>query len=169
MVVVVSDAPTYEQLLALVGELTSRNREQAERIAELTEQNAAQAARIAELERRLGQNSKNSSRPPSSDSFDKPRPRSLRKKTERKPGKQPGSPGAALRQVDDPDEVIDHVPGACGGCGAGLADAEDVGVVRRQVRDVPEVTARVVEHRLHKRRCARPGCGRVTTATAPPG
>jgi hypothetical protein len=116
-VVVVSDAPTYEQLLALVGELSAR-------VAELTEQNAVQAARIAELERRLGQNSKNSSRPPSSDAFDnKPPPRSLRKKTDRRPGKQPGSPGSALRQVDDPDEMIDHVPVACRGCGKGLGPA----------------------------------------------
>jgi transposase len=87
-VVVVSDAGTYAQLLALVGELSAR-------VAELTEQNAAQAERIVELERRLGQNSGNSSRPPSQDGFDKPAPRSRPAKTGRKPGKQPGSPGAA--------------------------------------------------------------------------
>lgn len=155
-----SDAPSYEQLLALVGELSAR-------VAELTEQNAVQAARIAELERRLGQNSKNSSRPPSSDAFDnKPPPRSLRKKTDRRPGKQPGSPGSALRQVDDPDEKIDHVPVACRGCGKGLRACHDVAVVRRQSHDIPEVTARVVEHRLHKRRCS---CGTVTAAAAPAG
>jgi transposase len=156
MAFVVSDATWYEQLLALVGELSAR-------VAELTEQNAAQAARIAKLERRLGQNSKNSSLPPSSDQFGKPRPRSLRGKTERKLGKQPGSPGAALRQVDDPDEVIDHVPDACAGCGADLAGAEGAGVMRRQVHDIPEVTTRVVEHRLHRRRCR---CGCLTTADA---
>jgi len=156
-VVVVSEAPTYEQLLALVGELSAR-------VAELTEQNAAQAERIAELERRLGQNSGNSSLPPSSDRFGKPR--SLRGKTDRRPGKQPGSPGSALRQVDRPDEVVDHVPSECGGCGADLERARAVGVVRRQLHDIPEVTTKVTEHRLHKRRC---GCGLVTTATAPDG
>jgi transposase len=156
-VVVVSEAPTYEQLLALVGELSAR-------VAELTEQNAAQAERIAELERRLGQNSGNSSLPPSSDRFGKPR--SLRGKTDRRPGKQPGSPGSALRQVDQPDEVVDHVPSECGGCGADLEQARAVGVVRRQLHDIPEVTTKVTEHRLHKRRC---GCGLVTTATAPDG
>jgi transposase len=126
----------------------------------------ALTARVAELERRLGQNSRNSSRPPSSDSFAKPAPRSLRKKTGRRPGKQPGSPGAALRQVADPDQVIDHVPAECTGCGADLADARAAGVVRRQVHDIPEVTTRVVEHRLHKRRC---GCGCITTAGGPRG
>jgi hypothetical protein len=132
-VVVVSAAPTYEQLLALVAELSAR-------VEELTELNAAQAARIAELERRLGQNSRNSSRRPSSDAFDNKPPRSLRKKTDRKPGKQPGAPGSALRQVDDPDEVVDHVPAACAGCGRGLAGADGAGVVCRQVCDIPEVT-----------------------------
>jgi hypothetical protein len=96
---VMSAAPTVEQLLGLVGELSARVEGQAGRIAE-------QADRIAGLERRLGQNSKNSSRPPSSDSFDnKTSPRSLRKKTDRRQGKQPVAPGAALRQVDDPDDV----------------------------------------------------------------
>jgi transposase len=52
---------------------------------------------------------------------------------------------------------------------AGLDQARAVGVVRRQVHDIPQVTCRAVEHRLHKRRCARPGCGRVTVATAPAG
>ena len=159
--------------MALVEELSAVSSEQAIRIAELTEQNVAlarqleeQAERIAQLERRLGQNSGNSSLPPSSDRFGKPKPRSLRGKTDRRPGKQPGSPGAALRQVDKPDEVVDHVPIGCAGCGGDLADADAAGVVRRQVHDIPEVTVKVVEHRLHKRRCA---CGCVTTAAAPAG
>ncbi len=157
-----SDAPTYEQLLALVGELSARNEEQARVIAE-------QAERIAELERRLGQNSNNSSLPPSSDRFGRPKPGSSRGKTGRRPGKQPGAPGAALRQVADPDEVVEYVPAACTGCGADLAGADDAGVMRRQVHDIPQVTTKVVEHRLHKRRCVRPGCGSVTTAAAPAG
>lgn len=138
---------------------------QAATIAELTATVAAQAERIADLEQRLGQNSRNSSRPPSSDALDTP-PRSLRKKTGRRPGKQPGSPGAALRRVDDPDEVVEHVPSSCTGCGVDLAEAAAAGVVRRQVHDIPDVTIRVVEHRLHRRRC---GCGCVTVAQAPAG
>lgn len=131
---------------------------QDNRIAELT-------AQVEELARRLGQNSGNSSLPPSSDRFAKPK-RQRRKVSGRKPGKQPGAPGAGLALVADPDEVIDHEPGACGGCGAGLDGAEAAGMIVRQVRDVPLVRVRVVEHRLHKRVC---GCGAVTTATAPAG
>lgn len=132
--------------------------QQANRIAELT-------AQVEELARRLGQNSGNSSLPPSSDRFAKPK-RQRRKASGRKPGKQPGAPGAGLALVADPDEVIEHEPGACGGCGAGLDGAEAAGMIVRQVRDVPLVGVRVVEHRLHKRAC---GCGAVTTATAPVG
>lgn len=51
---------------------------------------------VAELKRRLGMNSGNSSMPPSSDRFSRPAPKSLRGKTNRKQGKQPGAPGASL-------------------------------------------------------------------------
>ena len=69
-------------------------------------------------------------------------------------------------QTSDPDEVIDHVPQACGGCGSDLTGAAALGVVRRQVHDIPTITPVVVEHRLHRRRC---GCGTTTTAAAPAG
>ena len=123
------------------------------------------AAEVAELTRRLGQNSGNSSLPPSADRFAKPK-RERRSGSARKPGKQPGAPGSALGFVADPDEVLEHVPAACAGCGTGLGGAEPAGVIIRQVRDVPLVKVRVVEHRLHKRAC---GCGTVTSAAAPGG
>jgi transposase len=125
-------------------------------------------AEVAELRRRLGLNSSNSSRPPSSDGLGKPPPRSLRKGSGRRPGGQPGAPGAALRQVDDPDETVEHRPDACAGCGVGLAGAAACGdPVRRQVFDLPPVRLRAVEHRLVACRCA--GCGAVTRAAAPAG
>jgi transposase len=140
----------------------------AQQATALTEQAATIArleARVAELERRLGRNSGNSSVPPSKDPLDAPS-RSMRRKTGRRPGKQPGSPGSTLRLVDNPDEVVEHLPSVCDGCGAGLRRAAPAGLTRRQVHDIPEVTARVVEHRLHRRRCA---CGCITTADAPAG
>jgi transposase len=108
------------QLRALVGELMSRLE--------------ALEAENAELRRQLGLNSQNSSKPPSSDSpFDKPAPKSLRRKSGRKPGGQPGHPGSTLALVDDPDETRCHEPELCAGCGAGLGGAVQVGVERRQV------------------------------------
>lgn len=137
--------------------------------AELIEQQTARieelSERVAELERRLGQNSRNSSLPPSSDRFTAPKPQ-RRRRSGRKPGKQPGTPGTTLELVGDPDEVIDHVPATCGGCGAGLVGAAPAGVIARQVHDVVLPAVRVVEHRLHKRACR---CGTLTTADAPAG
>jgi transposase len=146
-------APSYEELAALVVALQAR-------IAE-------QDARIAELERQLAASSRNSSRPPSSDGLDKPAPKSLRGRSGRKPGGQPGREGRTLRQVGTPDEVVVHEPGACACCGADLPIEErPAGVVRRQVFDIPQITVRVVEHRLISRRCS---CGTLTRAAAPAG
>jgi transposase len=160
-------APSYEQLAALVAaqeriitELQARITEQDARIAE-------QGARIAELERRLAASSRNSSKPPSSDGLDKPAPKSLRGRSGRKPGGQPGREGRTLRQVAVPDEVVVHEPDACTGCGGPLAaEGAPARIIRRQVFDIPTITVRVVEHQLVARRCA---CGALTCAAGPAG
>ncbi|RJQ89679.1 IS66 family transposase [Amycolatopsis panacis] len=145
--------PSYEELAALVVR-------QAERIERLE-------AEVAELKRLVGQNSRNSSKPPSSDSpFVKPAPKSLRRKSGMKPGGQPGHPGSTLALVDNPNERERHEPGPCRGCGANLANAPEVGMERRQVFDLPPVTVRVTEHQLIARRCA---CGTTTCGAAPEG
>jgi transposase len=145
--------PSYEELAALVVR-------QAERIEQLE-------VEVGELRRRVGQNSRNSSKPPSSDSpFIKPAPRSLRRRSGRKPGGQPGHSGSTLALVANPEERRRHEPGPCTGCGADLRDAPEVGVERRQVFDLPPMTVRVTEHQLIARRCA---CGTTTCGTAPQG
>src|SRR5829696_8745706 len=104
-------------------------------VSELEAANAGLQARVTELERRLGRDSSNSSKPPSSDGLGKPvrAQRGDAGQTQgRRPGKQPGAPGAHLAQVAEPDEVCWHTPGRCGGCGADLADAPVVGVEARQ-------------------------------------
>lgn len=55
----------------------------------------------------------------------------------RRAGKYPGASGTTLEMTDTPDEVIDHAPEACAGCGVGLDDAEVTAVARRQVIDIP--------------------------------
>ncbi|MCA1694477.1 MAG: IS66 family transposase [Actinobacteria bacterium] len=144
---------SYEELAALAVR-------QAEQIEQLKTE-------VAELRRQLGQNSRNSSKPPSSDSpFVKPAPKSLRRESGRKPGGQPGHRGSTLAQVADPNERLRHEPGPCSGCGADLRDAPEVGMERRQVFDLPPITVRVTEHQLIERRCE---CGATTCATAPEG
>src|SRR3954467_15234701 len=143
-----------------IAQLQARIAEQDIRIAE-------QDARIAELKRQLAASSRNCSKPPSSEGLDKPAPKSLRGRSGRKPGGQPGREGHTLRQVAVPDEVVVHEPGACSGCGGMLvADDPPTGVIRRQVFDIPTITVRVVEHRLISRRCV---CGVLTCAAGPAG
>jgi transposase len=155
-----NERPSYDELAALVVQ-------QAQVIAELRQRVAALEAENAELKRRLGMNSTNSSQPPSSDSpFTKPAPKSLRRKSGRKPGGQPGHPGATLALVDHPNQRTRHEPGPCTGCGASLARAPEVGMERRQVFDLPPITVRVTEHQLISRRCA---CGTTTCGAAPAG
>ena len=139
--------------------LAAVNAEQARLIATLQ-------ARVAELERRLGNDSSNSSKPPSSDGLRKPSrvERRAAERATRRPGKQPGAPGAHLAQVAQPDQVVEHVPDRCGGCGADLADAPIVGVQARQVFDLPPLRLGVAEHRAERRRCA---CGTTTAGSFP--
>ena len=71
---------------------------------------AVLAGRVAELEARLGRNSRNSSKPPSSDGLGKAAPKSLRKASGRRPGKQQGDPGFRLQPREVPDEVRIYAP-----------------------------------------------------------
>jgi transposase/uncharacterized coiled-coil protein SlyX len=142
------------------GELEALVAEQAALIAELR-------VEVAELRARLAANSRNSSRPPSSDGLAKPpAPKSLRGRSGRKPGGQPGHEGRHLERVERPDEILVHVPARCGGCGGDLGDGEPVGEEARQVFDLPPVRLVVCEHRAQRRRC---GCGHVTAAAFPAG
>jgi transposase len=153
-------AAVIAELRAANAALAAANAEQARLIAVLQ-------ARVAELERRLGTDSSNSSKPPSSDGLGKPARagrRADQQTARRRPGKQPGAPGAYLAQVAQPDEVIWHVPDRCGGCGAALADAPVIGVEARQVFDLPPLRLGVAEHRAQRRRCA---CGTTTAGGFP--
>jgi hypothetical protein len=151
-------AMVIEQLREANARLVAANGEQASLIAALN-------ARVAELERRLGRDSSNSSRPPSSDGLGKPpAPRQQRRGGGRAPGKQPGAPGAYLAQVPDPDQVVMHRPERCGGCGGDLTLAPVMGAEVRQVFDLPQVRLWVCEHRAERRACA---CGQVTAGVFP--
>ena len=122
-------------------------------------------AEIAALRAQLGTNSKNSSKPPSSDGLGKPAPRSLRGRGG-KPGGQQGHPGQTLRQVTTPDVIVRHEPVCCAGCGEPSAQAVEVGVERRQVFDLPPTAVEVTEHQLITRVCR---CGARATGVAPAG
>jgi len=127
--------------------------------------------RVAELEARLGQNSSNASRPPSSDPPSAPAP-APRPPSGRKRGGQPGH-AAHQRLLVPPervDRVVDHWPAICRHCRAALPPDPGLVVadaVAHQVTALPPVRAEVAEHRLQRLRC--PCRGKGTRATLPPG
>jgi uncharacterized coiled-coil protein SlyX len=137
-------APSYEELATLVVE-------QAATITRLRFELARANERITELEAQLSRTSANSSQPPSADAFVKPKPKSQRRRTGRKPGGQDGHPGRTRAQTPDPDHVVEHEPPLCGGCGCGLAEAEQTGLVRRQVVDLPPIKPMVTVHQMIER------------------
>jgi transposase len=145
--------PSREEFVALIQTLSAEN--------------AALKARVAELERRLGLNSSNSSKPPSSDGLKKPaRVSSLRERSGKTSGAQPGHDGETLRQVAKPDHVIEHHPPVCSGCGEPLTPGASGEYAARQVFDLPEPRPLVVtEHRAFSCRCE--ACGAATRAAFP--
>src|SRR4051794_39830401 len=146
---------------ASAGELTRLRAENAV----LQETIAVLLARVAELEHRLGLNSSNSGKPPSSDGLHKPK-REPRTRSLREPsGGQKGHKGETLRQVADPNVTIDHYPETCGTCGLALAAARATRCSARQVFDLAEPQPLIVtEHRAYRCRC-----GGETRAPFPEG
>lgn len=138
-------------------------------IATLQETIVMLTARIAELERQLGLHSGNSGKPPSSDGLKKPpRTVSLRAPSDKKPGGQPGHPGDTLRQVAEPDVILDPYPNRCPNCGSTLTRAMATAYSARQVFDLPEPQPLVVtEHRAYTCRCGQGG--EATRAVFPEG
>jgi transposase len=123
---------------------------------------------VKELKGRLALNSRNSSKPPSSDGLTKPAPKSLRQKTGRKPGGQPGHPGRTLQPVAQPDHTrvhaLDRCP--CGLCqGRSLRKEPVLDYEKRQVFELPHKPLEVTEHQAEIKRC--PVSGQLVTAPFP--
>jgi transposase len=126
---------------------------------------------VAALRERLGQNSSNSSRPPSSDPPQAGRP-SRREPSGKKQGAQVGHQGAgrSLKAVEEVDHVVELRPVRCRQCGRRLA-GDDPRPARHQVTEIPPAQATVTEYRRHTLACAT--CGVKTAAEwdaeIPPG
>jgi len=156
--------------------------ELSQALERLTVANARLEQRVSRLEEELRKNSSNSSTPPSADP---PKSRAERRaaarerakqwakaKGERKPGAQPGHKGSGRKLLpkDQVDEIVEHYPDACEGCGHEFSADErepSVRCGRHQVADLPPIAVIYCEHRTHRLLC--PCCGKRTTAKLPPG
>jgi transposase len=157
-----------QRLAALEAAVAERNAMIAERDATIAERDATIARlekRVADLEAKLGQNSSNSSLPPSTDRGQNPHRNAKKGAKRKKRRKRPG--GGRHRELLPPEQVDafhDHFPTECGGCGKRLPKTIDPEPQRHQVTETPAVRPHVDEHRLHAVVCR---CGCVTRADLP--
>lgn len=152
-----------EKLLAKIAELECLVLKQAEQIQ-------TQALRIKQLEKQLLKNSKNSSKPPSSDGLKKSnnsRKQSLRESGNKQNGGQPGHTGQTLKQSSQPDRMIMHELSHCPGCSASLITVATEKKLTRQVFDIPPPKLQVTEHQGQVKTCPR--CGVRATSVFPDG
>ncbi len=122
----------------------------------------------------LQKNSKDSSKPPSSDGPNDKNPKSKeeeKKEKKRKQGGQPGHNGnnRKLVPVEEVDDIISHYPDKCKNCSNPLSQDENANVVgdafRWQVSEIEPIKPVIVEHQCHTVKCT---CGCLTTASLPP-
>jgi transposase len=149
---------TPEDLIKLITELTKT-------VASLRQENTQLKRENKELRRRLNLNSTNSSKPPSSDGYKKPTPKNLREKTGKKTGGQVGHRGHTLRQVETPDQVIQHQLDRCADCNTSLKKLPVVKNEKRQIFDISLQKIQVTEHQGETKIC--PACQKVNYTSFP--
>jgi transposase len=126
-------------------------------VGQLMAQMAVMQERIEQLEGRLALNSKNSSKPPSSEGLSKPAPKSLRPSGQRRSGGQQGHDGNTLSQSAQVDEVLVHRADThCRVCQLELR--EHSVMQTRQVFELPRLAMRTVAHQQMRSICS---CGAV--------
>ena len=154
-----------KQIVDLISQNADLAKQKTETEEQFAREKTALLQHIEKLERSAALDSNNSCKPPSSDGLrkssgkkDKEKKKwtkSLRNSSGRKSGGQPGHKGNTLKQVDNPDEIIDILPEQCPNCETEFSLEDSTGFIRRQVIDLPPPV--VTEHRGHTCKCI--GCG----------
>ncbi|WP_151754426.1 IS66 family transposase [Dictyobacter vulcani] len=155
----------FRELKIAYSELQEKVKQQDQHIEELRGQLLKERLRNLELEKRLAKDSRNSSKPPSSDGYKRQQKR--REKSQKKSGGQKGHSGHQLAQVETPDEVIEHRARDCQHCQHPLSQTVGVLKERRQVHELPPLRLQVREHQQIEQICPR--CGGRSCGNFPPG
>ena len=148
----------------LIAQMQRQLAQRDELIAQMQRQHAVLSEQVQALQEQLKKNSHNSHLPPSSDRFHR-QPRSLREKSGKKAGGQPGHPGSTLKLSPTPDTVIVHAVEQCEHCQRDLREVESLQVERRQVIDLPIKRVLVIEHQAQQKCC--PTCQQISVAPFP--
>jgi transposase len=150
---------------AMVITLWQENQVLKQQVAGLQQQVNALQAEVEKLREQVNKNSRNSSKPPSSDppqkrTYPKPEP------SGRKRGGQKGHTGKGrkLKPPTQVNRVVISKPVACASCGA-LLLGEDLQPQRHQVSELPRIEAEVIEYQLHTLTCC--ACGAQNAAEWP--
>src|SRR5260370_20352019 len=148
----------------LIAQMQRQLVQRDELIAQLQQQQVVLKEQVQALQDQLKKDSHNSHLPPSSDRFHR-QPKSLRQKSGKKAGGQPGHPGSTLMLSPTPDRVIVHAVEQCEHCQRDLREVESLQVERRQVIDLPIKRVLVIEHQAEQKCC--PGCQQISIAPFP--
>jgi len=148
--------------------LLERIEAQAAEISTLKAENSALKAENAELRRRLGENSSNSNKPPSTDPPGQRRDRAKPEPSGRAPGGQPGHKGKRreLLPANKVTGTSECFPETCRRCGDDLPQTRDPEPLRHQVIEIPKIDADIHEFRRHRVTCR---CGATTCGPLPDG
>lgn len=140
----------------------------ADIVLALQEQVQILTQRVKQLEEQINKNSRNSSKPPSSDGLKKPKPapKSLRKRSGKKRGGQKGHKGHTLEKAEEPDQVIPLSVTSCSCC-ADLSNVPAHSYDCRQVFELPAPKLEVIEYQSEIKIC--PTCGQTAKAPFPEG
>lgn len=149
--------PSRTELLKTIAQLTKR-------VDTLERENSSLLEMLSKY--KIPKNSRNSSVPPSKDENRPLKTRSLREKSGKKVGGQPGRQGNTLKMTMTPDNIEVHAPGYCTCCGNDLQELPLEFIGKRQVVDIPPIVPQYTEHRVYQRTC---GCGHIAKGSFPTG
>ena len=152
-----------EALSFEVSNISKQLAEANNRIKMLEFENKELRLENQELKNRLGLNSTNSSKPPSSDGYNKPQPKSRRTTSNKKAGAQKGHTGKGLKLNLPVSKTIIHTVDECT-CGLCLAGIKGKIVGGANVIDIPPIKPTIIEHLVEQKICL---CGKVHTGKLP--